>query len=190
VLVYNYDSDIYVSDEGRMLAEMGDSRFRMGSVHEPLATLQQSDAMKIIRRTGIAEQLPGWNTVAGESGLYATPSKAAGDDARRSALPFHPDHIFYSDRRHSVPVGREFHCHGSSAAQHQAAGGLGCVERRPAFLDVFATIVEDIKEGAKARTITPCRPSPELRGAGHVEPVPVLHGRPAIHRTFCQPSYP
>jgi len=33
-LVYNYDGDIYASDEGRMLAEMGDSTFRLGNVHE------------------------------------------------------------------------------------------------------------------------------------------------------------
>lgn len=32
-LVYNYDGDIYASDEGRMLAEMGDHTFRLGSVH-------------------------------------------------------------------------------------------------------------------------------------------------------------
>jgi hypothetical protein len=33
-LVYNYDGDIYASDEGRMLAEMGDRTFRLGSVHD------------------------------------------------------------------------------------------------------------------------------------------------------------
>jgi His-Xaa-Ser system radical SAM maturase HxsB len=33
VLVYNYDGDVYVSDEGRMLAEMGDRTFRLGNVH-------------------------------------------------------------------------------------------------------------------------------------------------------------
>lgn len=33
-LVYNYDGDIYASDEGRMLAEMGDHTFRLGNVHE------------------------------------------------------------------------------------------------------------------------------------------------------------
>jgi len=32
-IVYNYDGDIYASDEARMLAEMGDKRFRLGSVH-------------------------------------------------------------------------------------------------------------------------------------------------------------
>jgi His-Xaa-Ser system radical SAM maturase HxsB len=33
VLVYNYDGDVYASDEGRMLAEMGDTQFRLGNVH-------------------------------------------------------------------------------------------------------------------------------------------------------------
>ena len=58
VLVYNYDGGVYVSDEGRMLAEMGDDRFRMGSVHDPMATLRQSGAMKIIEDAGDAEKLP------------------------------------------------------------------------------------------------------------------------------------
>jgi uncharacterized protein len=34
VLVYNYDGDVYASDEARMLAEMGDKKFCLGSVHE------------------------------------------------------------------------------------------------------------------------------------------------------------
>jgi uncharacterized protein len=32
-IVYNYDGDIYAADEGRMLAEMGDTTFRLGNVH-------------------------------------------------------------------------------------------------------------------------------------------------------------
>jgi radical SAM protein with 4Fe4S-binding SPASM domain len=31
-LVYNYDGDVYASDEGRMLAEMGDTTFRIGNL--------------------------------------------------------------------------------------------------------------------------------------------------------------
>ena len=31
-LVYNYDGDVYASDEGRMLAEMGDHSFRLGNL--------------------------------------------------------------------------------------------------------------------------------------------------------------
>jgi uncharacterized protein len=33
-MVYNYDGDIYASDEGRMLAEMGDKTFRLGNVQQ------------------------------------------------------------------------------------------------------------------------------------------------------------
>jgi His-Xaa-Ser system radical SAM maturase HxsB len=33
-LVYNYDGDVYASDEGRMLAEMGDTTFRLGNLHD------------------------------------------------------------------------------------------------------------------------------------------------------------
>ena len=32
-VIYNYDGDVYASDEGRMLAEMGDKTFRLGNVH-------------------------------------------------------------------------------------------------------------------------------------------------------------
>ena len=33
-LVYNYDGDVYMSDEGRMLREMGDTTFRLGDVRQ------------------------------------------------------------------------------------------------------------------------------------------------------------
>ena len=33
VIVYNYDGDVYASDEGRMLAETHDKTFRLGNVH-------------------------------------------------------------------------------------------------------------------------------------------------------------
>lgn len=39
VLAYNYDGDIYASDEGRMLAEMGDTTFRLGTVHNTYGEL-------------------------------------------------------------------------------------------------------------------------------------------------------
>lgn len=34
VIVYNYDGDVYATDESRMLAEMGDDTFRLGNVHD------------------------------------------------------------------------------------------------------------------------------------------------------------
>lgn len=33
-IVFNYDGDVYASDEGRMLYEMGDSSFKLGNVHK------------------------------------------------------------------------------------------------------------------------------------------------------------
>jgi uncharacterized protein len=45
-LVYNYDGDVYASDEGRMLAEMGDTTFRLGNLHTNTYTeLMTSDAL-------------------------------------------------------------------------------------------------------------------------------------------------
>jgi uncharacterized protein len=45
-VVYNYDGDVYASDESRMLAEMGDKTFRMGNVDEHLyEEIFSSDAL-------------------------------------------------------------------------------------------------------------------------------------------------
>jgi His-Xaa-Ser system radical SAM maturase HxsB len=45
-LVYNYDGDVYASDEGRMLAEMGDDTFRLGNVHsDTYRELMTSEAL-------------------------------------------------------------------------------------------------------------------------------------------------
>lgn len=46
VLVYNYDGDVYASDEGRMLAEMGDTTFRLGNLHrDSYSEIMLSDAL-------------------------------------------------------------------------------------------------------------------------------------------------
>ena len=57
VLAYNYDGGVYASDEGRMLAEMGDHTFRLGSVSDSYDALMASPAMDLIRSTGLAEAL-------------------------------------------------------------------------------------------------------------------------------------
>jgi His-Xaa-Ser system radical SAM maturase HxsB len=45
-LVYNYDGDVYASDEGRMLAEMNDDTFRLGNVHaDSYADIMLADAL-------------------------------------------------------------------------------------------------------------------------------------------------
>ncbi len=44
-LVYNYDGKVFASDEGRMLAEMGDRTFELGSVKESYRSLVFSDKL-------------------------------------------------------------------------------------------------------------------------------------------------
>lgn len=41
-IVYNYDGGVYASDEGRMLAEMHDDTFRLGTVHDSYGELLMS----------------------------------------------------------------------------------------------------------------------------------------------------
>ena len=44
-IVYNYDGAIYASDEGRMLAEMGDKTFLLGHLTDSYETVMTSDAL-------------------------------------------------------------------------------------------------------------------------------------------------
>ncbi len=60
VAVYNYDGDVYASDESRMLAEMGDKRFRLGNVHQDDYE-EIFGGERLIRTTqdSVVESLPG-----------------------------------------------------------------------------------------------------------------------------------
>jgi His-Xaa-Ser system radical SAM maturase HxsB len=64
VLVYNYDGAVYASDESRMLAEMGNEAFRLGSIHDSYHTLMTSEPMQLLLATGISESLPGCSDCA------------------------------------------------------------------------------------------------------------------------------
>jgi radical SAM protein with 4Fe4S-binding SPASM domain len=45
-IVYNYDGSVYASDEGRMLAEMGDETFRLGHLgHDSYEAIMTSEAL-------------------------------------------------------------------------------------------------------------------------------------------------
>jgi His-Xaa-Ser system radical SAM maturase HxsB len=60
VLVYNYDGDIYASDESRMLAEMNDHTFRLGNVHrDTLSSMIQGSAYQYLLSAACNETLPG-----------------------------------------------------------------------------------------------------------------------------------
>jgi His-Xaa-Ser system radical SAM maturase HxsB len=59
VAVYNYDGDVYASDEGRMLAEEGDRRFRLGKVGDGYSALFGGDTLRRIAAASVVESLPG-----------------------------------------------------------------------------------------------------------------------------------
>lgn len=105
VTVYNYDGDVYASDESRMLAEMGNNKFRLGSVHEDTyKEIYFGQAMQFLAGTGVAECLAGCSECAfvpycGADPVrhYATQSDAYGkrpssDFCRKHTMLF--EHLF------------------------------------------------------------------------------------------------
>ncbi|HEY4244400.1 MAG TPA: His-Xaa-Ser system radical SAM maturase HxsB [Kofleriaceae bacterium] len=57
-LVYNYDGRVFASDEGRMLAEMGNDAFCLGTVDESLAALLTKDALLDVLEASLPESAP------------------------------------------------------------------------------------------------------------------------------------
>jgi len=65
VVAYNYDGDVYASDESRMLAEMGDRSFRLGNVHEhSYEEIFGSDVLQALATASVLEALPGCSDCA------------------------------------------------------------------------------------------------------------------------------
>lgn len=60
VIVYNYNGDVYASDEARMLAEHGDHGFRLGNVHKDSYRdlFVESDLLPLLHET-MTEGMPG-----------------------------------------------------------------------------------------------------------------------------------
>lgn len=60
VIVYNYNGDVYASDESRMLAEMNDTTFRLGNVHtDTYQSIYNSRAFANLMGASCNETLPG-----------------------------------------------------------------------------------------------------------------------------------
>ncbi len=99
VAVYNYDGDVYASDESRMLAEMGDFRFRLGNVHEN--RYEELCAGSVLRRLisdSVIERWPGctdcaFQPLCGSDPVlnYATSGDPIG---HRPTSDFHRKHDF------------------------------------------------------------------------------------------------
>jgi uncharacterized protein len=65
VAVYNYDGDVYPTDESRMLVEMGDNTFRLGNVHTN--TYEQifgGETLRALAAASCVESLPGCSDCA------------------------------------------------------------------------------------------------------------------------------
>jgi His-Xaa-Ser system radical SAM maturase HxsB len=74
VLVYNYDGDVYASDEARMLAEMQDWTFRLGNVHKDnRRSLFTSDAALNMFEASCNQSLAGCSDCAFQSYCGADP---------------------------------------------------------------------------------------------------------------------
>lgn len=63
-LVYNYDGFVYPSDEARMLAEMGDTSFRLGKIGEKLSVLLNSEVQQQLIRASVNHLIPGCDQCA------------------------------------------------------------------------------------------------------------------------------
>jgi uncharacterized protein len=89
-LVYNYDGGIYASDEGRMLAEMGDHTFKLGNVHDAsYADVMLSDGLLTPLVESLAISAPMCATCAFEPYCGADPvfhHATAGDFTGHKAM--------------------------------------------------------------------------------------------------------
>lgn len=63
-VVYNYDGSVFASDEGRMLAEMGDTSFRLGDVNQSYAELFGGDLLRSLVDSSCHETMPGCSECA------------------------------------------------------------------------------------------------------------------------------
>jgi uncharacterized protein len=57
-LVYNYDGKVFASDEGRMLAEMGDRTFELGTVEDSYRSLILSDKLTELVASSLTQCAP------------------------------------------------------------------------------------------------------------------------------------
>lgn len=81
-VIYDYDGDVYVSDEGRMLASVGDKKFRIGNVvKNTYQEIFNSDDLHNLIEDSIAESLPDCSTCAYLSYCGADPVRNYSEQA-------------------------------------------------------------------------------------------------------------
>jgi len=73
-VVYNYDGDVYASDEARMLAEMGDKSFKLGNLHQDsYEAIFGGSLLRSLVQNSIHDSLPGCADCAFNSYCGADP---------------------------------------------------------------------------------------------------------------------
>jgi His-Xaa-Ser system radical SAM maturase HxsB len=72
-LVHNYDGKVFASDEGRMLAEMGDKTFEIGDVHDSYNDIILSDRLVDLVSTSLTQCAPMCSDCVFESHCGADP---------------------------------------------------------------------------------------------------------------------
>jgi len=74
-IIFNYDGEVYASDEARMLAEMGDQTFRLGNLAiDTYKEMMLSDALLAPLEQSITESVPGCNDCAFQPYCGSDPS--------------------------------------------------------------------------------------------------------------------
>lgn len=64
VIVYDYNGKVYASDEARMLAQMNDDTFCLGSIEDDWEKLLNSKGALAVQNAGVGETLPGCSNCA------------------------------------------------------------------------------------------------------------------------------
>jgi His-Xaa-Ser system radical SAM maturase HxsB len=90
VIVYHYDGNVYCSDESRMLSEMGDYTFMLGSVDDEYESLVYGDKVKEIANVWANECLAGCSDCAFKTYCGADPVRN-----------YSTQHDMYGNRPHS-----------------------------------------------------------------------------------------
>ncbi len=98
--VYNYDGDVYVSDEARMLAEMGDKTFRLGSVHsENYEQMFGGELLRSLVSSSCVESLPGCSDCALQTWCGSDPVE---NYAKQGSILGHRPTSDFCDRNMSI----------------------------------------------------------------------------------------
>ncbi|KQV53603.1 His-Xaa-Ser system radical SAM maturase HxsB [Pelomonas sp. Root1217] len=92
VLVYNYDGFVYPSDEARMVLESGDASWRMGRIGDPLSSLLNSDAARLIASAGDSHSAEGCRDCAYQPFCAPNPIDSQAQYGKPDASPLLTEH--------------------------------------------------------------------------------------------------